>query len=158
MSNIVTKNDMVAVEVIEFDKGDGQAKKTVRGLDLTDRLVMSLVSSKVVFNSKTYTAGTQVYFKSDIRHMPQLKQKMSLNGKEFILLPESTIVAAEEPSYIKSYLGIDGPTTVPSLTPEQVKVITDALHIGSGSDSMFTLGGPAGTAVVGTLTKRNENQ
>lgn len=89
-------NDYVAVEPISFEHDTGQAKQTVKGFVGTDKLFKALVSTKVVFKSKTFNPGDVVYLKADVYNLPQARSILSLDSKDFILIPESSVVAVRE--------------------------------------------------------------
>ncbi|MCS7092616.1 MAG: hypothetical protein NZM26_04660 [Patescibacteria group bacterium] len=89
-------NDHVALEPISFEHDLGQAKQTVKGFVGTDKLFKTLVSTKVIFKSKTFNPGDVVYLRADVYNSPQARSILSLDGKDFILIPESFIVAVRE--------------------------------------------------------------
>jgi hypothetical protein len=90
-----TLNKLVAVEpiVLDTDKTNAPA----RGLDLSDRMVIKLVPTKVVFSSETFQAQGTVYFRTDIVAHASARQKFELNGKSFVLIPEDMVIIYNAP-------------------------------------------------------------
>lgn len=92
---ITTLNDHVALQPLVFDHDKGQSQQTVKGFVGTDKLAKTLVSTKVVFRSKQFNPGDEVYLRADVYNIPQSKNIFKLEDKEFILLPESLVVAVK---------------------------------------------------------------
>ena len=86
-------NDQVAVAGLVF--AHNEKKETTSRFDTTDRLMNTLVSTKVVFNSNKFKAGDTVYFRADVGSLPQSRIKFTHEGQEFLLFPESMVVAVE---------------------------------------------------------------
>lgn len=87
-------NKQVAVKPITLDREKDQPR--AKGLDITDLTITKIISSEVVFDSGQvglqFSKGDTVYFRSDILKLPYVRQKMELDGKEFILVPEEIVV------------------------------------------------------------------
>ena len=88
-----TTNKLIAVTPFNLQEKD---KKIVRGLDMSDGLIKSLISAKVVIDSEKYSAGKTLYFRADTSIHPSAKQKLTLGDKEFILLDEGLVIAVED--------------------------------------------------------------
>lgn len=88
-----TVNEYVAVELFSNTE---EKKEVSRGIDITDRLVTKLISTRVLLDSKNYKAGTLLYFRSDIKKLPESIHKYQLRGLVFLLLPESQVVAYDD--------------------------------------------------------------
>ncbi len=96
MTTVKVLNDHVALKPLVFDHDKGQVQQTVKGFYGTDKLSKSLIATEVVFNSKQFKAGQKVFLRADVYNAPQAKALMKLNESEFILLPETMVVAVEE--------------------------------------------------------------
>ena len=88
-------NDHVALKPLVFDHDKGQATQTVKGFVGTDKLSKTLITSEVVFTSKSFSDGQKVYLRAEVYNAPQAKNIMKIGDIEFILLPESLVVATE---------------------------------------------------------------
>lgn len=93
---IKTLNDHVALQPLVFDHDKGQSQQTVKGFVGTDKLAKTLVTTKVIFQSKQFSPGEEVYLRADVYNMPQAKNILKIEDKEFILLPESVVLAVKE--------------------------------------------------------------
>ncbi len=93
--SIKTLNDHVAIKPLVFDHDKGQGQKMVAGFYGTDKLAKSIITSVVVFESGKFKTNEKVYLKADAYNSPQAKNVMKINDVEFVLLPESLIVAVE---------------------------------------------------------------
>lgn len=88
-----TTNKLIAVAPFNMQEKD---KKVVRGLDMSDGLIKSLISTKVLIDSEKYKTGQTLYFRADTSIHPSAKHKLTLGDKEFILLDEGLVIAVEE--------------------------------------------------------------
>lgn len=93
-----TLNDYVAVAPIELGHDKGESKRIVAGFSGTDRTMRTIISSKVVFDSKQFKAGQTIYFKAEISKLTTFSERhrLSDDGVEFILLPENLTVGVSD--------------------------------------------------------------
>jgi hypothetical protein len=89
-------NDSVALKPLIFDHDKGSQNKTVAGFVGTDKLLKTLITTEVMFTSKTFKAGQRVYLRADVYNVPSVKMIMKIDNQEFIILPEAMILAVEE--------------------------------------------------------------
>jgi hypothetical protein len=88
-------NDMVAIRPLVFDHDKGQGQKMVAGFYGTDKLAKTLITSEVVFDSHKFKAGEKLYLRADLYNSPQAKMIMKIEDKEFIIIPETMVVAVD---------------------------------------------------------------
>lgn len=95
-----TLNEHVAVAPIELDHNKGKSERVVAGFSGTDKTVRTLITGKVVFDSKSFKAGQTLYFKSELSRMPFFNEKLIAkqgdDQVEFILVPESFAVGVND--------------------------------------------------------------
>jgi len=96
-------NDHVAVKPLVLDHDKGQGQRTVAGFQGTDKLAKTLIKSEVVFNSKSFIAGQTIYMRADVYNVPQAKNVMKINEREFILIPEAMVVAVDKNVTLDEY-------------------------------------------------------
>lgn len=88
-------NDMVALKPIVFEHDKGHGQKMVAGFYGTDKLLKTVISSVVVFQSEGFSAGDVVYLRADIYNNPNAKNILKINDVEFIVIPKTLIIAKE---------------------------------------------------------------
>lgn len=93
---IKTMHDFVAIKPLVFEHDRGQSQQTIKGFVGTDKLTKTVISSQVVFSSKNFKPGQTVYLRADAYNAPQAKQVMKIEDSEFILIPETLILATNE--------------------------------------------------------------
>ncbi len=96
---IKTMHENVALKPLVFEHDKGTRSETVKGFVGSDKLMKTVVATVVVFNSKSFKTGQKVYLRADAYNLPFVNQVMSINGKEFILVPEGIIIAIESPNH-----------------------------------------------------------
>lgn len=84
---IVNKN--VAVEPL---KSNHEEVRTVRGIDMSNKLTLSLLQTIVVFDSENYKKGDYIYFRSDALRHPGATSRLTHDGVTFVLLPEDMVI------------------------------------------------------------------
>lgn len=81
-------NKHVAVEPFKKEKVE---EVQSRGLVLSQSS-SALVSVKVVFDSGMFLKGDTLYFRPDVMKLPFANIKLSIEGSEFVLIPEDLVV------------------------------------------------------------------
>ena len=85
-------NKHVAIEAFKKERPE---ESKARGL-VFSQTSTSLVSSKVVFGSESYSKGDILYFRPDVMKLPFANIKLSIDGSEFVLIPEDLVVGVSE--------------------------------------------------------------
>lgn len=90
---IKTSNKHIAVE--PFKKAVEKERAPIRGIDITDASMTTLLDTVAIFDSESYKKGTKVYFSSTILKMPQSRLKYQLGETVFLLIPEDLVIVSE---------------------------------------------------------------
>jgi len=94
-SSYTVKSLNKQVAVLPIKRENTQDRPKAKGLDFTDVTVTKLVSSEVVFDSEKFSAGDILYFKSDVLKLPYVNQKLQLEDRIFIMVPEEIVVLSK---------------------------------------------------------------
>jgi hypothetical protein len=90
-----SQNSHVAIEPI---KPIHTSRGAVKGIDYTDRTIMSCVSSKVIFDSEKYRIGDIIWVRTDALATPPFRNKLEIDGVQFCLIPEEFVVLVKSGS------------------------------------------------------------
>jgi hypothetical protein len=90
---IKTLNDLVAIKPLIFDHDKGEKKEMVKGFVGSDKLMKTIITSEVIFQSKSFKTGEKVFLRADAYQLPYVKNILNIDGTEFVLVPESIIIA-----------------------------------------------------------------
>lgn len=92
----ITLNDMVAVLPIKQPQASQELANPRSRIAISSKLNGELVGSEVVFDGPDGIKQSDIaYFTSDVYNYPGTRKILSLNGKEFILVPKTMMIAKE---------------------------------------------------------------
>ena len=89
---IVNDHVMISPIVFEHEKNTNP----IKGFAMSDKLSNTLVSSVALADSNKFKKGQVLFFKSDIANAIQIRQVFKFKNQEFLLMPETLVVAVEE--------------------------------------------------------------